>query len=86
MDLLAEMTLVDWLGVLGSLLIAGAYFAVSAGRTNAGAPPFHLLNLAGAALILVSLWYRPNAGAIVIELLWAAIAIWALVRIASGRR
>ena len=83
--MLAEMTVVDWLGVLGSFLIAGAYLAVSRGWVNAERPVFNLMNLAGAGLILWSLWYRPNAGAILIEVLWIAIAVMALVRWALKR-
>lgn len=78
-DVLSEMTVIDWLGVLGSLLIAGAYLAVSRGWVDAQRPMFHLLNLGGAGLILWSLWYRPNAGAILIEVLWVGIALWALL-------
>ncbi|WP_170477360.1 CBU_0592 family membrane protein [Ruegeria arenilitoris] len=78
--MIAELTLIDWIGVLGSLLIAGAYLAVSRGWVDARKPGFNLLNLSGALLILLSLWYRPNAGAILIEVLWVGIAITALVR------
>jgi len=78
--MLAEMTVIDWLGVLGSLMIAGGYLAVSRGWVDGARPGFNLLNLAGALLILLSLWFRPNAGAIMIELLWIAIAVSALWR------
>ncbi|MEM7243329.1 MAG: hypothetical protein AAF429_14185 [Pseudomonadota bacterium] len=80
MSFIAEMTGLDWLGVLGSFLIAGAYFGVSSGKLNGEAPPFQLLNLTGAVFILLSLIYRPNAGAILIEVLWIAIALYSLVR------
>lgn len=78
--MIADMTFVDWLGVLGSFVIAGAYLAVSRKWVDAEALPFNLLNLLGASLILWSLYYRPNAGAILIEVLWIIIAIVALVR------
>ena len=84
--MLADMTLIDWLGVLGSFCIAGAYLAVSRGWVAPERPAFNLLNLLGAGLILWSLWYRPNAGAILIEVLWILIAIAALLRWASRRR
>ena len=83
--MLADLTLIDWIGVLGSLLIAGAYLAVSRGWVDARKPGFNLLNLFGALLILLSLWYRPNAGAILIEVLWVGIAIAALIRWAFNR-
>lgn len=86
MSFIAEMTTLDWLGVLGSFLIAGAYFGVSSGKMDGEAPPFQLLNLAGAVLILASLYYRPNAGAIMIEVLWVGIAIYSLIRYWVSKR
>lgn len=83
--MIAELTIIDWVGVLGSLLIAGAYLAVSRGWVDARKPGFNLLNLSGALLILFSLWYRPNAGAILIEVLWVGIAISALINWAVNR-
>lgn len=78
---LADFTIIDWLGVLGSLVIAGAYLAVSRGWVDARRPAFNLLNLIGAALVLTSLYDRPNAGAILIEVLWMLIALYALLSI-----
>lgn len=84
--MLTDLTLIDWLGVLGSLVIAGAYLAVSRGMVDAERPAFNVLNLVGALLILLSLWFRPNAGAIMIEVLWVAIALYALIRYVMRRR
>ena len=78
--MLAEMTGIDWIGVFGSLVIASAYLAVSRGWLDAEKPRYHLMNLGGAAMILLSLWFRPNAGAIMIEVLWVLIALSALLR------
>ena len=75
-----DFTILDWVGIAGSLVIAGAYFAVSYGWVRGDAPAFHLMNLLGAALVLSSLWARPNAGAIMIEVLWVLIALAALAR------
>lgn len=82
----AEMTLIDWFGVLGSILIAGAYLAVSRAWVDAEQPLFNLMNLAGAGLVLWSLWHRPNVGAILIEVLWVLIAFSALVRYALKKK
>ena len=75
-----ELGLLDWIGVLGSFFIAGAYFGVSTGRLDGEKPTFQLFNLAGAIMILSSLWYRPNAGAIMIEILWVGIAVYSLAK------
>ena len=77
--MLNDLTLIDYIGISGSLVIAGAYLAVSRGWVDAAKPAFHILNLIGAGLILTSLYDRPNPGAIVIEVLWVMIGIWALI-------
>lgn len=82
MGFIADMTALDWLGVIGSFVIAGAYFGVSSGKLDGEAPPFQLLNLLGACMILSSLAFRPNPGAIMIEVLWIGIAVYSLVRYA----
>ena len=86
LQLLVEMTPIDWLGVLGSLCIASAYLSVTRGWVNAERPAFNVMNLIGAGLILLSLYYRPNAGAILIEVLWIGIAVAALIRYAFGSK
>ncbi|MEP2530186.1 hypothetical protein [Shimia sp.] len=78
--MLQELGWSDAVGIVGALVIAWAYFAATRGQLPARGAAFNLLNLLGAGLILVSLWVRPNIGAIVIELLWALIALGALVR------
>ena len=73
-----NFTAIDWVGVVGSLIISGGYLAVSRGWVEPQKPLFNMANLVGAALILASLYERPNAGAIIIEVLWVIIAIFAL--------
>lgn len=84
--MLFEFTVFDWIGILGSLIIAAAYLAVSGGRINAEHPTFQLLNLMGALLVLTSLYFRPNPGAILIEVLWTGIAIFTLFRFFRRRK
>ncbi len=76
-----QMTLIDVVGVIGALTICAAYLAVSVGRVEAEGYAYQGANALGSALLLVSLWFRPNPGAIVIEVLWLAIALFALGRI-----
>lgn len=86
MAVILSLTGLDWIGIFGSFLIAGAYLAVTRGWVEAAHVPFNLANLAGSLLILLSLYHRPNAGAIMIEVLWALIAIAALGRVVRARR
>ena len=48
---------------------------------DAQRPLFHVFNGAGSVMLLISLCFRPNPGAILIEVLWLAIALWSLGRI-----
>lgn len=80
-----SFTATDWVGIVGSLIISAGYLAVSRGWVDARKPLFNALNLVGAALILTSLYDRPNAGAIIIEVLWVVIAIFALTQHFFGK-
>ena len=83
-DYLKTMTVFDWVGIVGSLLICAGYLSVSRKWMAADARTFHVVNLAGATLLLLSLYFRPNPGAILIELIWASIAIYSLVFTSKG--
>jgi hypothetical protein len=81
-----DFTLLDLVGVVGSLIICAAYLAVSLKRVDPEGIPFQATNGSGAILLLISLWFRPNPGAIVIEVLWLAIAGFAIGRALFRRR
>ena len=80
-----QLTWIDWVGILGSLMIAGAYLAVSRAWVDAEKPTFNLLNLVGALLILFSFYFEPVPGAIMIEVFWILIALFALYSYFSKR-
>ena len=72
-------TLANAIGLLGTACIIFAYaYATHAQAAN----PFlqHGTNLAGAALLTVSLLVNTNVASLVLEGFWAAIAIWGLAK------
>ena len=75
LDNFLDFDFFDWIGIMGSLLIAGAYYGVSNEYFSPKKLLYHLINLIGSFSILISLYYKPNPGAIIIELLWIFIAI-----------
>ena len=81
-----DFTLLDFVGVVGSLVICAAYLAVSLRRVDPVGIPFQSANGVGSILLLFSLYFRPNPGAIVIEVLWLAIASFAIGRALLKRR
>jgi hypothetical protein len=76
-----DVTLPDAIGLVGALLLCAAYFLVSRRQVDPQGARYHAMNLVGSALLLLSLWSRPNPGAILIEVIWAAIALTALARL-----
>lgn len=75
------LTLPDLIGIIGSLTVCSAYFGVSTGRLDGEQLPYQVINIIGATLLLISLYFRPNPGAILIEVVWVCIAVWAIARI-----
>ena len=76
------MNLIDALGVFGVLLILIAYAGATAKRLDPARAPALLLNLAGACLILLSLYFDFNLSAVLMEGAWALVAVIGLVRLA----
>lgn len=70
----------DAVGILGSILIVIAYFANLRGTLPATGSLYPLLNLAGAALILVSLWWAWNLAAVITEIFWGAISAYGVAQ------
>jgi len=70
-------TVVGFVGV-GAIVVA--YFANQQGWLDAENWRFPAANLAGSLLILVSLWTAWNFPSAVIEVIWAAISLYGLLR------
>lgn len=72
------MGLDGYLGLLGAACILGAFAGVQTKRLDPHQLPALLLNLGGASLVIVSLIFKFNLAAFLLEVAWAAIAIWGL--------
>lgn len=70
----------DVVGTGGVMLIVAAYFLLQVGRVEARSPLYSWLNLIGASMILVSLFFTFNFSSFVIEIFWIAISLVGLVR------
>lgn len=65
----------DILGFAGVLLVLVAYSLQQMRRIDGNGLLYPLVNFIGAILILVSLMYKPNLPAIVMEAAWAVMSI-----------
>jgi len=76
----------DIAGLVGVVMILGAYVGAQLHRLDPARPPSLLLNLAGAGLILVSMIRAFNLPAALVEAAWALAALVGLVRLLLRRR
>ena len=79
------MTLYDIAGLVGVLLMLGAYAAAQLGWLEATRAPALLMNLCGALLVLVSLSRAFNLSAVLLESAWGLVALLGLVKLAFRR-
>jgi hypothetical protein len=68
----------DFVGFAGVLLVLGAYFLLQTGRMRGDGIPYSLVNMVGAAGILIPVWYAPqlNWSVLFIEAAWIAISAY----------
>lgn len=69
----------DIVGTIGVALIILAYAAVQARRMRSEQLSYSIINLMGAAMILVSLRYNFNLASVIIEIFWILISLWGIV-------
>ena len=67
-------------GVLGAAFVLLAYFGLQSGKLRGDGVAFQVANILGAGAIAVSLVFKFNLGAMVIELAWIVISVYGLVR------
>lgn len=75
------MAWTDVVGVAGVLLILAAYAGGIVGKLHPQQALSLLANLAGASMILLSLWRDFNLSAALMEGAWALFALGGLVRL-----
>lgn len=79
------IVLSDLIGFAGAGLMIVAYFANQQRWLSSEDWRFPAANLAGAVLILFSLLFTWNFPSVVIEVFWALISVWGLVRATADR-
>ncbi len=67
-----------WIGVLSILI---AYAGLTFGVLTADGLPYHILNLVGGAGIIIDALADKNYQPAVLNLIWAAIAVYAIVKV-----
>ena len=68
----------DVVGFSGTLMILGAFAAQQMGKLRGDSPPYQLLNLFGAAGVLISLLGTFNISVFVLESAWVLVSAYGL--------
>ena len=76
----------DWVGLLGTVMILGAFALLQAGRLSGTGLAYQLLNLLGAGGVLVSLLGTFNPSVFLLEAAWMAVSLYGIARSFRARR
>jgi hypothetical protein len=79
-------TLANIIGIVGVALIVIAYFMNQAGKMASDSLPFPVLNMVGAILILVSLYWSWNLPSFIMECIWITISAVGIIRIQRKKK
>jgi hypothetical protein len=76
---------IEVIGWIGAGLILLAYLLLSAGRLPARSTAYQLLNLVGAFAFVINSGWNGAIPSAALNVVWAGIAIFALVRMKQAR-
>jgi len=75
-----NMHLTDIIGLMGVCCFLYAYFLLQTMRVQPSSPLYLWLNLAGAIMVMISLIFKWNFAAFLLEAVWASITIYGLYK------
>jgi hypothetical protein len=81
-----SLSAADLAGLVGVLLMLGAYAGSQTGRLDPRRFASLIMNLVGSCLVIISLLHSFNLSSFLIEAAWAVIALGGLMRLALRRR
>ena len=76
----------DLIGNVGVLLMVVAYLLLQLEKLSSAAVSYLLLNAIGAGLVMISLTFRFNLSAFLMEAFWLLISLYGLMRPLLSKR
>lgn len=64
-----------WIGFIGMLCVVLAFYMTVTGKWGSQSLRYNLVNLAGAILLIISLFIHFNLGSFIIEVFWIMISL-----------
>ncbi|QKG29547.1 CBU_0592 family membrane protein [Campylobacter sp. RM16187] len=80
------MDIFQFIGFLGMICIVLAYFLLQIGKMTSADLSYQLINLAGAILLIISLFVHFNLGSFLIEVFWIFITLYGIFKIYKDKR
>ena len=80
METMAYQVVVNVLGWVGTFLMVLAYYLISNKKLDASSPTYHILNIVGSVALGFNVFYLKAWPAVALEVVWAGIAIAALIK------
>jgi len=74
------MTVYDIIGIIGVGFVLISYLLLQIDRIEPKSVSYSLLNLVGAFLILISLYFTFNLASFIIEIAWLLISAYGLIK------
>lgn len=75
----------DVIGMTGTALVVVAYVLLQMQKLSATSFVFNVMNLLGALLLMISLYFNFNLASMVIEVFWIGASLLGLYRYFSSR-
>lgn len=73
------------IGTTGVAMILLGYFLITKGKVTGASLGYHILNLVGASLLLISLFWSWNLPSVIIEVFWIAISLYGICKVMKSR-
>jgi hypothetical protein len=84
--MIPNLTWFDLAGFIGVVLIIVAYLLLQLDKLQSSSPRYSLLNAVGALLIILSLVFKFNLSAFIVEAFWFLISLLGLWRSLAARK
>jgi hypothetical protein len=85
-SMVANLTWFDLAGFIGVVMIVIAYLLLQLDKLPSSSLSYSLLNAAGALLIVISLIFRFNLSAFIVEVFWFLISLLGLTKSLVSRK